>query len=83
MFCPELFYGAMENPGAITFNDDYKIFKEKVPNEKRTARAITIVHELSHMWFGNLVTMKWWNDIWLNESFADFISFYCLQNIAP
>jgi len=83
IFCPEFFYGAMENPGAITFNDARLVFKEPVVIERRTARLVTVVHELSHMWFGNLVTMKWWNDIWLNESFADFISFLCLHNIAP
>lgn len=67
----------MEHPGAVTFNDLY-IFREDVPLEKRVRRANTISHEISHMWFGNLVTMKWWNDLWLNESFADYISHYCL-----
>ena len=72
----------MEHPGAVTFNDLY-VFREGVPLEKRVRRANTVSHELSHMWFGNLVTMKWWNDLWLNESFADYISHYCLAKIHP
>lgn len=70
----------MENAGAVTVNDGY-IFKEEQSLERRFYRAVTITHELSHMWFGDLVTMKWWNDLWLNESFAEFISHLCLANI--
>jgi len=80
IFCPEYNIGAMENPGAVTFNDRY-LFKEEVTRRMKTQRANTIAHELSHMWFGDLVTMKWWNDLWLNESFADFISHFCLANV--
>lgn len=71
----------MENVGAVTFNDEY-LFSEDV-DEARVGRfANTILHELAHMWFGNLVTMKWWNDLWLNESFADFISHFCMSKIS-
>ena len=70
----------MENAGAITVNDLY-IFKDDVKLESITYVAIIVAHELAHMWFGDLVTMKWWNDLWLNESFADFISYYALSKI--
>lgn len=68
----------MENPGLVSYSDNF-IFKEEVLMERRLRRASTFTHELAHMWFGNLVTMKWWNDLWLNESFADFICIIVLQ----
>lgn len=71
----------MENAGIVTLNDRL-VYKEKVSIDKMHRFANTISHELSHHWFGNLVTMKWWDDLWLNESFADFISHFCLQNIS-
>lgn len=80
IFAHEYKWGAMENAGIVTFNDLY-IFKEKVSTERKLALANTISHELAHHWFGNLVTMKWWDDLWLNESFADFISHFCLEKI--
>lgn len=70
-FVPEYNLGAMENPGLVTFNEDY-IFTSRATVSQHMSRATTIMHEMSHMWFGNLVTMKWWDDLWLKESFADF-----------
>jgi aminopeptidase N len=69
LFVPEFKEGAMENAGAVTFVEDY-IFRSRVTDFAREARAETILHEMAHMWFGDLVTMRWWDDLWLNESFA-------------
>ncbi|GAA4472800.1 aminopeptidase N [Enteractinococcus fodinae] len=70
-FVPEYNLGAMENPGLVTFNETY-IFTSRATVSQHMQRATTVMHEMSHMWFGNLVTMKWWDDLWLKESFADF-----------
>ena len=69
LFVPEFKEGAMENAGCVTFLEDY-IFRSRVTDFAREARAETILHEMAHMWFGDLVTMRWWDDLWLNESFA-------------
>ncbi|WP_424213747.1 aminopeptidase N [Streptomyces sp. BI20] len=81
LFVPEFNAGAMENAGAVTFRDQY-VFRSKVTDAAYERRAETILHELAHMWFGDLVTMEWWNDLWLNESFATYTSVAC-QAHAP
>ena len=82
VFAPEYKWGAMENPGIVTFNSN-KIFTNKATSKAMLDFARVVSHELSHHWFGNLVTMRWWDDLWLNESFADLASFVCLHNIQP
>ena len=73
VFVPEYNMGAMENPGAITYVERY-VFRSEVSDAIRERRDLTILHELAHMWFGDLVTMRWWDDLWLNESFAEYAS---------
>ena len=79
LFVPEFNAGAMENAGCVTFREDY-VFRSKVTDTRYERRAETILHEMAHMWFGDLVTMRWWDDLWLNESFATYASVLCQTN---
>ncbi|MEV4498365.1 aminopeptidase N [Micromonospora arborensis] len=81
-FVPEFNAGAMENPGIVTFRDDY-VFSSAVTNTQRAQRASTIAHEMAHMWFGDLVTMRWWDDLWLNESFAEYLGYRVVAEATP
>jgi len=72
-FVPEFNWGAMENPGCVTFRDQL-IFRSRPSESEVLGRANTVVHEMAHMWFGDLVTMRWWDDLWLNESFAEYLA---------
>ena len=78
VFVPELEAGAVENPGCITFRDEF-LFPSAASYAERQTRGMVIAHEMAHMWFGDLVTMAWWNDVWLSESFATYMGFQVLS----
>ena len=78
LFVPEFNFGAMENVGAITFSERM-VFRDPPTDLQRLNRAEVVLHEMAHMWFGDLVTMRWWNDLWLNESFATYMSYLAMQ----
>jgi aminopeptidase N len=80
VFAPEYNMGAMENAGCVTLRDEY-LFRSRVTSARYETRDNTILHELAHMWFGDLVTMRWWDDLWLNESFAEWASHYAQEQI--
>lgn len=77
VYCPEFNVGAMENVGLITYTERY-IFRSTPTPSDVTDLAEVVFHEIAHMWFGNLVTMRWWDDLWLNESFATYVAALCL-----
>ena len=79
IFVPEFNAGAMENPGCVTFRDQY-LFRGATTHEELLLRSNTIAHEMAHMWFGDLVTMRWWDDLWLNESFAEYMAYRTLTS---
>jgi len=81
---PDFAFGAMENAGAVFFRDSVLLLDAKEASfEARKRAAETVVHEISHMWFGNLVTMAWWNDLWLNESFATWMAYEIIEQWQP
>jgi aminopeptidase N len=80
VFVPEFNAGAMENPGCVTFTDTL-VFKAQATDTLRATRAAVVAHEMAHQWFGDLVTMKWWDDLWLNESFAEYMGYQVTQDV--
>ena len=79
VFVPEFNAGAMENPGMVTFSDDSYVFRSRTTQGRRRQRAEVVAHEMAHMWFGDLVTMRWWDDLWLNESFAELLGHHTVD----
>jgi aminopeptidase N len=79
VFVPEFNAGAMENPGMVTFTDETFLYRSRTTEGHRRLRAQVIAHEMAHMWFGDLVTMRWWDGVWLNESFAEFMGLHTIE----
>ena len=79
-FVPEFNAGAMENPGCVTVRDSY-VFRSRVTEIEREFRSAIVAHEMAHMWFGDLVTMRWWDDLWLNESFAEYLGYRVCDDV--
>jgi alanyl aminopeptidase len=80
---PDFAAGAMENAGAITFRDMLLLLKDDAPEQQRRLFALVNAHELAHQWFGNLVTMPWWDDVWLNEAFATWMESHVIRDVYP
>ncbi len=80
---PEFNFGAMENPGLVIFREDLALFRSRATEAQRERRAMVILHEMAHMWFGDLVTMRWWDDLWLNESFAEWAGYRATALATP
>ncbi len=81
-FVPEFNAGAMENPGCVTFSDEL-VFRAQATDNLRATRAMVVAHEMAHQWFGDLVTMQWWDDLWLNESFAEYMGYRVTSEVTP
>jgi aminopeptidase N len=79
VFVPEFNAGAMENPGMVTFSDEGFLYRSRTTEGNRRLRAQVVAHEMAHMWFGDLVTMRWWDGVWLNESFAEFMGLHTIE----
>jgi aminopeptidase N len=82
VFVPEFPAGAEENPGCVTVREEF-LFRSAATDVEREVRAMVIAHEMAHMWFGNLVTLRWWDDIWLNESFAEYMGWRLIAEVTP
>jgi aminopeptidase N len=82
VFCPDFNAGAMENPGLVTIRDEF-LLPVEATQDRRQFRAIMVAHEMAHMWFGNLVTLRWWDDLWLAEAFADLLAFDAVATATP
>jgi aminopeptidase N len=80
IFVPEFNWGGMENVGNVTYSDRY-LFRDPPTETQRLGRVEVFLHELAHMWFGDLVTMEWWNDVWLNESFATYMAYLGIERV--
>ncbi|WP_297083893.1 aminopeptidase N [uncultured Demequina sp.] len=81
VYVPQYNFGAMENAGCVTISEDRLLYRTRASDAQLEFRSIVVLHELAHMWFGDLVTMKWWDDIWLNESFAEFVATHAAEEI--
>ncbi|GAA2134240.1 aminopeptidase N [Nocardioides bigeumensis] len=79
VFVPDFNAGAMENAGMVTFADEIFVSRSRTTRSERRLRAQVVAHELAHMWFGNLVTMRWWDDLWLNEAFAELMGVHTVE----